>query len=302
MNKASEVTNYSNNDLERQLLKNYLEALKDEDFKKTVTKLKLNEKIAMKYTTKLERTTCELKNCSKCKHLCECRNEVNGCVYYPTQEEDRLRFDYVACKYKKEAIINDKKKSAFFNEPAAICNARMVDIDKTDKTRTNVIKWILDFKKNYQKGSMHKGIYLHGSFGGGKSFLLSALLNELAADGVKPVIAYYPELLRTLKESFNDDFSEIMYTIKNADILLLDDIGAEAVTEWSRDEILGTILQYRMDASLPTMFTSNLNINELETHLSNTKNSVDILKAKRIIERIKQLTVDIEMNSNNRRV
>ena len=30
-------------------------------------------------------------------------------------------------------------------------------------------------------------------------------------------------------------------------MLLLDDIGAETVTEWSRDEVLGTILQYRME-------------------------------------------------------
>lgn len=302
MNKVSEVTNYTNDNLDRELLKNYLNSLKDEEFKKLVTKLKITEDIAMKYTTKLERTKEELKNCSKCKGLCNCCNEVNGCVYYPCNIDDRLRFDYVACKYKKAYIANEKKRSTFFSEPPAIQNAKMVDIDKTDKNRTKVIKWLLDFKKNYQPGIKMKGIYLHGSFGCGKSFLLAALLNELAGNGVKTVIVYYPELLRTLKESFGDDFKEIMYTIKNADVLLLDDIGAEAVTEWSRDEILGTILQYRMDAEKPTMFTSNLNITELEAHLANTKNSVDILKSKRIIERIKQLTNDLEMNSDNRRV
>ena len=108
-------------------------------------------------------------------------------------------------------------------------------------------------------------------------------------------------MLRTLKESFYDDFGLIMNDLKNADILLLDDIGAESVSEWSRDEILGTILQYRMDAKKTTFFTSNLTIEELEQHLSITKNGVNIVKSRRIIERIKQLTEDIELISENRR-
>ena len=61
------------------------------------------------------------------------------------------------------------------------------------------------------------------------------------------------------------------------------------------------LLQYRMDNNLATFFTSNLNLKELEIHLSNSKNSVDEVKAKRIICRIEQLTKDIEMISKNLR-
>ena len=92
-----------------------------------------------------------------------------------------------------------------------------------------------------------------------------------------------------------------MRYLQNVDILLLDDIGAENVTAWGRDEILGTILQYRMNNKLTTFFTSNYTIQELEDHLSMTKNGEDKVKAKRIIERIKQLTEDIELISVNRR-
>ena len=89
--------------------------------------------------------------------------------------------------------------------------------------------------------------------------------------------------------------------IKKAELLLLDDIGAETVTEWGRDEVLGTILQYRMEENLPTFFTSNLTVEELSQHLSTTSREVDLVKAKRIIERIKQLTDDITMISVNLR-
>jgi len=81
--------------------------------------------------------------------------------------------------------------------------------------------------------------------------------------------------------------------------LLIDDIGAENVTPWSRDEILGPILQYRMEEGLPTFFTSNLTLEELEVNLSSTKSGNDLLKARRIIERIKQLTIDYPLIGEN---
>lgn len=302
MKNVSESSNgLIRSDLEHALLKDYVKALKDEEFKKLVTRLKISEDIAMKYTSKLERTTCELKKCSKCKCLEECKNEVEGCVYYPKVEGKRLRFDYVACKYKNEQIENDKYKSIVFEEPLVIRNARMADIDLKDKKRAHVIKWVKNFYNEYEKNKNIKGAYLHGSFGSGKSFILAALLNELAKKGAKTTIIYYPDMLVNLKKSFNDDFDIKMELIKKCDILLIDDIGAETVTGWSRDEILGTILQYRMDSKLPTFFTSNLTLEELETHLANTKNGVDIVKAKRIIERVKQLTDDLELISENRR-
>ena len=105
-----------------------------------------------------------------------------------------------------------------------------------------------------------------------------------------------------MKTLFNSDgFEEVMNKVMKAPVLLIDDIGAENTTAWSRDEILCPILQYRMDEGLKTFFTSNLTLEELEIHLSITKDGADIVKAKRIIERIKQLTTDSEMESKNLR-
>ena len=56
-----------------------------------------------------------------------------------------------------------------------------------------------------------------------------------------------------------------------------------------------------MENNIPTFFTSNLTIDELEKSLSTTSSGVDKLKARRIIERIKQLTVQEELISKNRR-
>lgn len=298
-----ETNNYGKSNLNDLLKRDYIVALKNIKFKNLVNRLKLTDEIGMKYTSKLEHTINDLHNCENCKGLVECKNDVNGCVYYPEKVNDKLVFNYVACKYKNKDIEEkSKKKSLCYGVGDMLANASMSDIYTDDKKRIDLIKWITNFYHNYPKEK--KGLYLHGSFGSGKTYIVAALLNEFAKKNYKTVLMYYPEMLNKLKSTFdntNESFSEMLETIKKCDFLLIDDIGAESVSTWSRDEILGTILQYRMENKLTTFFTSNLTIDELETNLSITKNNVDKVKARRIIERIKQLTIDIELVSKNRR-
>jgi len=65
--------------------------------------------------------------------------------------------------------------------------------------------------------------------------------------------------------------------------------------------VLGTILQNRMNKHLTTFFTSNLTIKELEYAFAATRSSVDNVKARRIIERIKFLAEDMEIITESKR-
>ena len=56
-----------------------------------------------------------------------------------------------------------------------------------------------------------------------------------------------------------------------------------------------------MEAGLPTFFTSNLDQKMLEEHLSTSKSGVDKLKAKRIMERINQVSENMQMIAENYR-
>lgn len=274
-------------------------------FKKIVTKLNLPNTYLMKYTTKLEETSKELNNCKKCKCLQDCKNSYYGHVYYPELLNDNLVFDYIPCKFKKENDeLNKYKKNIYlFEVPKEIKEASMKNIDLDDPERFHIIKWLKKFLDTYRQQVGMKGLYLNGNFGCGKTYLISACLNELAKKDHKIAIIYYPEFLRSLKESFGDpeEYNAKFKFIKNVEVLLIDDIGAETMTEWSRDEVLGTILQYRMQEGLTTFFTSNLTIKDLEEHFSISKEGVEKVKAKRIIERIKQLTIEMTMVSVNKR-
>ena len=294
---------YLNND---KLEKDYNHALEtNKTFKKLVNSLRLPDQYLMKYTTKLEETSKELNNCKKCKNLNECKNSYHGYVYYPDILNDNLVFDYIPCKYKKQDDYQNqyKKNIYLFEVPKEIKEASMKNIDLDDPERYDIIKWLKNFLDNYQTGRPTKGLYLTGNFGCGKTYLISACLNELAKKNHKIAIIYYPEFLRSLKESFgdNEEYNNKFNFIKKIELLLIDDIGAETMTEWSRDEVLGTILQYRMQEGLTTFFTSNLTIKDLEEHFSVSHGGVEKVKAKRIIERIKQLTTEMLMVSVNKR-
>lgn len=280
--------------LNQTLENDFLEAAKDPAFAKLISNLKLPKKELIHYTTKFQETCCEVKNCQKCKGLFACKNPLEGHISSPKVVNGKLYFTYIACKYQK-ALENSRQEKKNHK-------TLMKDIDTTDKKQLQVIKWIDTFYSEYDFMKPMKGLYLHGSFGSGKTFLLTALFNELEKNkNVHTVIGYFPDVLRDLKEDW-ENFSYKMKEYMQADILLFDDIGAEKVTEWGRDEILGTILQYRMDHHKTTFFTSNLTIAELEMHLALASNSVDKVKSRRIIERIKQLTEDLALVSENRRV
>ncbi len=294
-----ELHNLTNIKSDKKLLdKEYDNSLKDEYFNKIVTKLKLDKAYLEKYTSLLEESSLEFRNCSNCKGIVECKNRIKGFAYLPKVVDGSLIFEYKPCRFKRNEIKKEKrlKNVKNFNTPDFYKDASISKIYKTDKNRFKTITWLLDFLDNYKEGD--KGLYLHGNFGCGKTYLIAATLNELANSGYKTSIIFWPEFVRDM---FSSDFKESLEYVKNVDLLLIDDLGAENLTAYNRDEILCPILQYRMDNKLTTFITSNLDIKELNNHLSTSKNGVEEIKAGRIISRIEQLTVDMEMISKNLR-
>lgn len=293
------IDKFLNSKISTSIKQNYIKALEDEAFRRLITQYKIDEEVGMKYTSRLMDSSKEHTNCSNCPSLAACSNSVRGFCLTPKQNKNTINFSYDMCKYLKKEEYRENVQ--VFDVAKDIKNASIKNIYTNDKNRIEIIKAIKNFINEHKKGTNPKGIYLHGSFGSGKTYLISALFNELAKSGTTSVIIHTPELLRSLKDSFSTDYSEKFYLLKHTPLLLLDDIGAEYLTAWGRDEVIETILQYRMDEGLPTFFTSNFTILELEKHFTTASNSIDKVKARRIIERIKQLSVEVELISKNLR-
>ncbi len=286
------------------LKQNYIKKLENPMFLELTKLLDMDDEILMKYTSSLESASVEYAHCKKCSKLESCKNEIEGYLYQPRKLENHLIFEYVMCPYlkKREEQEAYRNNISVFETPKIVKNASFQDTNRDDRNRLEISKYFKEFIDEYKSLKNPKGIYLHGNFGTGKTYLIAALFNELAKSNVKSAIVYVPEFLRQLKSSFNTNYTEKYDYIKTVPLLLLDDIGAENLTSWARDEIIGTLLQYRMEEGLPTFFTSNFNLKQLEEHLSSTSSGIEKLKARRIIERITFMTKEFQLTSKNRRI
>lgn len=300
MRSVTSVINKVNDD---NLKMDFIKSCSNPSFKDFVYSLNIKEEILMKYTSSLEDSFKEKENCKACKNLANCPNQMQGYVYSPEKIKNQILFSFIACPKYNEYLEKTSytKNTEFFKLPKTLQEASFKNIYKDDKARLPIIKYFKHFIEKYETEKKEKGLYLTGSFGSGKTYLITSLFNEMAKKGVKSALIYYPELLRSLKASFKIDYEERFNYIKKVPLLLLDDIGAENVTAWSRDEVLGPILQYRMDENLPTFFTSNLNLEELENNMCISTSASEKVKARRIIERIKYLSEEMNLISENRR-
>ncbi|OLS41459.1 primosomal protein DnaI [Bacillus sp. MRMR6] len=257
-----------------------------------------------KSLVKLFEFTNQSKECNKCESLEGCINMMKG--YHPELVINRNTIDvrYERCPRK---IMDDEKRKnekliKSLHMPKDILNATFDDLQH-DNSRVIAIKKSGEFILNYEKGLESKGLYFYGEFGVGKSYLLGAIANKLANKQISSMIVYVPELLREMKSAIGDStLNEKIEALKKEPVLMLDDIGSEAVSSWTRDEVLGPILQFRMLEKLPTFFTSNFDYGQLEHHLTySQRGEEEKMKARRIMERIKSVSEPVLVKGHNRR-
>ena len=269
----------------------------------------LTNDMVEKSMNKLYEYATQTKTCDECPSLERCHNLIGGHIPRLFIQGKRIDVSYEPCR--KKLLHEEKERLRKLihasHVPKEIVKATFTNLyyDETEFVpgRIEAIEKAKKFVNDYKKGIHNKGLYLYGEFGVGKTYLLGAIANGLSEDGVSSHIVYWPEFLRELKGSFAENtFNQKIDALKEVPILMIDDIGAETMSAWARDDVLGPILQYRMHENLPTFFTSNFNMEELEHHFTySQRGEEERVKGKRIMERVRNLTEPIEMDGKNRR-
>ena len=160
------------------------------------------------------------------------------------------------------------------------------------------VKFVADFLKNPHID----GLMLSGDVGAGKTYLASCIANALLDKGQRVLFIVVPDLLDQIRATFDSDKNaweytefELMEAARQVPLLILDDLGANNYTEWSKNRIY-SIINYRLNHQLPVIITTNITPEDLEAHLGERTTS-------RLLEMCKpyRLQVDMDIRAVRRR-
>ena len=244
--------------------------------------------------------------------LVECRKVKEGDVTYIAKGYEpilTMNEGYADVTYKETRQLKEQQEQQAISKrinllslPQSYRKITFADIALDDVARVDTFETLVDFVANYPSPDQ-KGLYIYGDMGVGKSFMLAAMAHELSeTKKVATTIIHYPSFAIDVRNGIKDNsVKEQIDAVKEAEVLVLDDIGAEQFSSWIRDDVLQVILQYRMIEELPTFFTSNYSFVDLEAKLSNGRQGDETWQAKRVMERIRFLAKEVHLRGVNRR-
>lgn len=124
----------------------------------------------------------------------------------------------------------------------------------------------------------NRSVYLYGEPGTGKSHLVCCIVNKLKEEYNAVVYLTVNDLFKEVKNYWNstEDKNFVENTLKECDLLILDDIGTEKFLKSDNTEayiqtLLFDIINYRYEHNKPMFYTSNLSISELQEKGLNPK-------------------------------
>jgi DNA replication protein DnaC len=113
-------------------------------------------------------------------------------------------------------------------------------------------------------------LILKGGYGCGKTHLAAAIANYRIANGQPVLFVVVPDLLDHLRATFAPtspvSYDERFEEVRTAPLLILDDLGTQSVTTWAQEKLY-QILNYRYNVRLPTVITTNRELEEIDLRL-----------------------------------
>lgn len=115
-------------------------------------------------------------------------------------------------------------------------------------------------------------LVLHGGVGVGKTHLAAAVANAYAIRHVQASVYFrvVPDLLDQLRATFDPEngvaYDDRFQQIRNAHLLVLDDLGTESTTSWASEKLF-QLVNHRYNENLPTVITLNVGFEKLDPRI-----------------------------------
>ncbi len=133
---------------------------------------------------------------------------------------------------------------------------------------TSVVEYLKDYCKDFMPAS--KGLLMLGKTGLGKTHLSLAVVNRLIDRGFNVYYGTAQNILDRLQKvhfSRNATDEELDDDLYRSDLLVIDDLGTEMVTNFTISALYN-LLNTRLGNGLPTAISTNLPLDELEQNYS----------------------------------
>ncbi|WP_338990844.1 ATP-binding protein [Fusobacterium polymorphum] len=228
-----------------------------------------------------------LGRCKKCKEV----------IRYKTNKYEFMRDCKCMRKYRVEAKLDKFKNLSITDRNFKSDIFMNAKIDKNG-AEAELYRKI----KNYVKGfdevlKLNDGLLFKGNCGTGKTFLANCICNFLIDKGYAVLSFKLADYLRVLREDFEKKTGlegKLLEAIKEADMLFIDDLGSEKLSEdWGKEKLC-TLIDTRYSARKPILITTNLTATEM----------VDFLRYKntdKILDRINQMTKTFDFTWETKR-
>ena len=109
-----------------------------------------------------------------------------------------------------------------------------------------------------------------GGYGCGKTHLAAAIANHRLSQGSPVLFVNTPDLLDHLRAAYNPNvpggYDQRFDEVRNAPLLILDDLGTQSNTEWAQEKLY-QIFNHRYNARLPTVITTNVELESVEIRI-----------------------------------
>ena len=124
-------------------------------------------------------------------------------------------------------------------------------------------------------------LLLHGGYGCGKTHLAAAIANAHLAAGRPVLFVNAPDLLDHLRATFapgsDITYDDLFERVRNVALLIVDDLGAESPTQWAQEKLY-QIFNHRYNAALPTVVTSNVELERFDPRVRSRLVDTDLVR------------------------